>query len=134
MRMFHDYTILTTHTINNKLVERFKIDRGIIKHAAIFFPNGCHGLIHAKLFYQDHQILPRNQEFWCHGNNGWWESLMNMRVDSSPMVCTVRAYALNTLYNHTITVTVEVVPFGEEPAWDSVTRFLNALSEALGVG
>ena len=133
LKFFVDVTVLTTHTQNNPLVETFKIDRGIITYAGIFYPNGCHGLVYAKLFYQAHQILPRNQESWCHGNNGWWEEQASMVVDSSPMKVKIVAFALNTLFNHIITVCVEVVPFGEQPRWNELISYLSGFASALGL-
>ncbi|MCL6579346.1 MAG: hypothetical protein K6T73_08170 [Candidatus Bathyarchaeota archaeon] len=114
-------------------METFKIDRGVITEAGIFFPPGCHGLVYAKLFFQAHQILPRNQESWCHGNNGWWREDAEMPVDSSPQTCKVVAWADGTSYNHTITVCVEVSPFSYIPRWDEVVGAISALLDLLSV-
>jgi len=132
MKVFMDYTVLTTHTINAPLVNSFKLDRGIITEAGIFFPPGCHGRVYAKLFFQNHQILPRTQESWCHGNAGWWSSETNVEVVDAPEVIKIIAYADATLYNHTITVVVELAPFASMPRWDKVEEIANAIEEALG--
>jgi len=133
MKFFLDCEILTTHTKDNPFTETFKIDRGVIVEAGVYFPPGCHGLVNAKMFFQEHQILPRNQESWCKGNNGWWSEKAEMVVDSSPQKIKVVAWADSTNYNHAITVCVEVVPFSSFPQWDKVVGALSSLLELLGV-
>ena len=131
MKFFIDCTVLTTHTEDNPLVETFRIDKGLIANAGVFFPPGCHGRIYAKLFLAGHQILPRNQESWCRGNAGWWSEEAQIPVIDEPLVIKVVAWADGTLYDHTVTVEVEVVPFGTQPQWDTLTDFISKLEDEL---
>jgi hypothetical protein len=133
MKFFIDCIVLTTHTKANPLVVEFDIDRGVITEAGVFYPNGCHGLVYAKVFYQAHQILPRNQESWCHGNNGWWSETASFQVVDSPMRVKVVAWANGTIYDHTITICIEVSPFSNVPRWDKVVDNLDELIELLGI-
>jgi hypothetical protein len=132
MKFFVDLTVLTTHTQTNPLVSTFKIDKGVIQEIGIFYPSGCHGLVYAKVFFQAHQILPRNQESWCHGNNGWWSESASIEVTDSPLKVKVIAWALDTLFDHTITVCIELSPFSYVPKWDGVMEKLDELTELLG--
>jgi len=132
VKVYLDYTVLTTHTLAALLREKFKVDMGLITWAGIYFPAGCNGLVNAKLYFQAHQILPRTQEAWCHGNDGWWDSEMYVPVDASPLQCMLEAYANNTLFNHTITVAVEIMPFEMVPQWDTLILTSKKLVELLG--
>jgi len=131
MKFFLDCTVLTTHTQNAPLVTTFNIDTGLITHVGVFYPSGCHGRVYAKVFFQAHQILPRNQESWCHGNNGWFEEDASFTVDASPLKIKIVAWAEDTDFNHTITVCVEVTPFPLVPVWDKVDYMINCLAELL---
>jgi hypothetical protein len=90
--------------------------------------------VYAKVFFQAHQILPRNQESWCHGNNGWWDEEASFPVDASPLKCKIVAWANSTLFDHTITVVVEVTPFAMVPIWDKVDYLINGISELFEFG
>jgi len=133
MKFFLDVTVLTTHTAAAPLIAEFDIDRGIITEAGVYFPAGCNGLVFAKLYYQSHQILPRNQESWCHGNDGWWSEEAAFPVIDSPMTIKIEAYATGTIYNHTITIIVEVSPFAIVAQWDKVIKALEGIGEIIGV-
>lgn len=134
MKLFNDYTVLTTHTAAAPLVGTFQIDKGVITEAGIFFPPGCHGLVYAKVFFQEHQILPRNQESWCHGNNGWWRGKLYFPVTAAPLNIKVVAYALDTSFPHTITAALEISPFSSQPLWRELLASLRRIGEMLGVG
>lgn len=133
MKIFNDYTVLTTHTKTAELVETFKVDKGLITWAGVYFPNGCHGVVYAKIFFQEHQILPRNQEAWCHGNAGWWDGALYFPVTASPLTIKVVAYSVNAMFNHTITIGIEIMPFSMVPQWDSLVELFTKIARQLGV-
>ena len=117
MKHFHDLTVLTTHTKASMLTYKFNIDKGLITWAGCFFAPGCHGLIHSKIFFQAHQIMPRNQEGWMHGNGGWWDGELYFPVTAEPMEIRIEAWADSTNYDHIITIGIELMPWGQVPAW-----------------
>lgn len=133
MKHFHDLTVLTTNTETNPVVYEFKIDKGLITEAGIFFPAGVHGVVNAKIFFQAHQIMPRNQESWCHGNNGWWLGALYYPVTTAPMHIKVIAYTVGANYNHIITVCIEIMPWQQVPAWDKLILTLENIAKAFGV-
>jgi len=134
MKVFNDYTITTAHLKGSELSETFQIDKGIITEAGIFFPPGCHSMIYAKIFFQEHQILPRNQEAWCHGNAGWWTGKLFFPVDAAPLNIKVIAYALNTSFPHTITAAIELSPFNIHPRWQELLEYAKEIAVLLGGG
>ena len=50
-----------------------------------------------------------------------------------PLQIKIEAYADSTLYNHTITVAVELTPYEYIPAWDKLVSLLTDISMVLGV-
>ena len=133
MKQFHDITVLTTNTVDNPVVYTFKIDKGVVSYIGVFYPPGCHGVVHAKVFFQAHQVLPRNQESWAHGNNGWWDEEAQIAVIDSPLQVKVVAYSAAAGYTHTITVCIELLPFSYTPQWDKVVAMLSSLMDVLEV-
>jgi len=133
LKHFHDLVVLTTHTKDDPLYYDFRIDKGLITEVGVFFPPGCHNKVYAKVYFQAHQIIPRNQEAWCHGNNGWWTGALYFPVVASPLKCKVEAWSDNCDYNHTITVAVELTPFEQVPMWDKLVSSLDSLLEFIGI-
>lgn len=145
MKRFKDYTVLHAlllgegpHTRANPLVGTFQVDKGLIREAGVYFPRGCRGNIYVKLFFQEHQILPRNQEEWMHGEGGWWTGLTPITVDAAPLNIKVLAFQEapaggEICYDHTITVVVEIMPFEQVPRWDKLLMHWESLLEMLGV-
>ena len=125
--------MLTTHIRATPFVDDFKIDKGVITDVGVFFPPGCHGVVHTKVFLQAHQILPRNQESWCRGNNGWWREDACITVVDSPLQVKVVAWSLNADYDHVITVSIELIPFSQFAQWDKVVYLLQGFAEAFGI-
>lgn len=133
MKHFHDLTVKTTHTKKAPLVYTFNVDKGLITWAGVFYPPGCHGRVNSKIFFQTHQILPRNQEAWMHGDDGWWQGDLYFPVTAAPLTIKVIAYADNCKYDHTITAGLELTPFSMIPAWDKLILILTKIATMLGV-
>lgn len=132
MKHFHDLTVLTTHTPSAPLVHTFNVDKGLITWAGIYFPPGCHGMVEGKIFFQEHQILPRNQEGTCRGNNGWWAGDLYFPVTAEPLTIKVVAWANGTTYQHVITAGLELTPFTMVPAWDKLIGVLIKIARMMG--
>ena len=133
MKHFHDLTVLTTHTAIAPLAYTFKIDKGLITWCGTFFPPGCHGRVYTKIYFQAHQIIPRNQESWCHGNNGWWQGFLYFPVTAEPLQIKVEAYSVAAIYSHTVTIGLELTPWEQVPAWDKLITLIRHLIEAIGL-
>jgi len=139
MKHFHDIPVLTTNILTNPVVYTFKIDKGLIMWAGVFFPDGCNGVIHAKIFFQDHQILPRNQEAWCSGNDGWWQGELYFPVTAAPMTVKVILYSYNhrrneaAIYDHTVTIGLELMPWNQVPSWERLILTLERIGRVFGI-
>ena len=110
-----------------------KIDKGLITSCGIFFAAGCHGMVNAKVYFQAHQILPRDQSQWCHGNAGWWEGYLYVPVTAFPLNIKVEGYSVGTTYPHTVQLGLEVMPFAMVPQWEKLVRLNEKLLEAIGI-
>lgn len=133
MKHFHDITILTTHTPSNLATFDLRVDTGLITWCGIYFPPGCHGLVYGKAYFQTHQILPRGQEDWCHGNGGWWGGDMYFPVTAQPLNIKFEGFADNTLFDHKLTLGLELMPFEMVPAWNTLLSKLDGIGSLLGV-
>lgn len=140
MKHFHDYLVRggespepQRHTPANLLAEEFNVDKGLITWAGVFFPPGCRSRVYAKIYFQAHQILPRNQEAWCHGNNGWWGGLMEFPVTAAPLTIKTEAYQDACSFNHWITVGLELTPWHMVPRWDKILLHFREFFRAIGI-
>lgn len=120
-------------TKQNLTTLKFKIDKGLITWAGVYFPNGCQGRVYAKLYFQAHQILPRAQESWCHGNAGWWEGYMYIPVTAHPLEILVEAWADETNFAHTLQIGLEIRPWLLSPRWEELIDGLHALLREFGI-
>jgi len=139
MKHFHDINVAVVNIETNPVVYTFKIDKGLITWAGVYFPDGCNEVVHVKVFFQDHQILPRNQENWCKGNGGWWSGELYFPVTAAPMTIKVIAYSWNdrltvaARYPHRITVGLELTPWVMVPMWERLLGIWERMAKALGV-
>ena len=133
MKDFHDFTVLTTDTKQVPRVYDFRVDKGLITWAGLYFPPGCHGRINAVILFQAHQIMPRTPGKWARGNNGWWGGEVTVPVTASPLNIKAEGYPVDTNFDHTITIGIEIVPFPMIPRWDKLIEYNEKLLRALGV-
>lgn len=124
--------MLTTNTRTNLAIDEFKIDKGLITWCGIYFPSGQHARVYARVFFQAHQILPRDPDSWCHGNDGWLEARMEFPVTAEPMNIKVEAYGETCKYNHTLQIGLELIPWKDVPRWDKMLMFYKRFAEMLG--
>ena len=133
MRYLADLTILPANTKTNIVTLKFKIDKGLITWAGVYFPAGCNGRVYTRIIFQAHQIYPRNIDGWCHGEDGWRDGILYFPVTASPMDIVIEAYSDNCNWEHTLTVGIELQPWNLVPAWDILVDFLITMGEALGI-
>lgn len=139
MKHFHDITVAVANTATNPVVYTFKVDKGLITWAGVFFPPGCHGVVHVKIFFQAHQILPRNQEAWVRGNAGWWDGELYFPVTAAPMVIKVIAYSHDDIndcdagFPHLIIIGLELTPWNMIPPWERLLLIWERVAKIFGV-
>ena len=133
MKHFHDLLINIPAIPAVLDTLSLKIDKGLITSCGIFFAPGCHGMVNARVFFQAHQILPRDPDQWCHGNAGWWEGYLYIPVTDTPLSIKVEGYADGTTYTHTVQLGLEVMPFDMVPQWGKLVHLNEQLLEAIGM-
>jgi len=133
MKHFQDLTVAVANVETNKATLKFDIDKGLITWAGIFFPPGCHNVVYGKIFFQEHQILPRGQESWCHGDAGWWDAMMYFPVTAKPLEIKAVAYNVDACYEHELQIGLELMPFTMVPQWDKLIEFLKSVGAETGL-
>uniref|UniRef100_A0A6H1ZME3 Uncharacterized protein n=1 Tax=viral metagenome TaxID=1070528 RepID=A0A6H1ZME3_9ZZZZ len=133
MKHFFDLRILPANIAGNEAILNFKIDKGLITWGGIYFPAGCHGRVYVRLIFQAHQILPRNQIGWCHGDNDWWDGNLYFPVTAHPLNIRVEAYADNCIFEHTVQIGLELMPWLMVPRWEELLEMLTEFWKELGI-
>ena len=140
MKHFRDILVLPVPTTANPWKDIFNVDKGLITWCGIYFPPGCHGMVYAKVFFQAHQILPRDPDQWCHGNAGWWGGDIYFPVTAEPLTIRTEMHSgapavppTPTTYQHTLTLGLELMPFEMVPDWERLLYLNEKLLRAMGV-
>jgi len=129
-----DYiTVLPINTKDNLVTLKFKLDRGLITETGFYFPAGCHGRVYLRMLLDAHQIFPRDPNTWASGDDGWAIGQTYFPVTASPAQIVVEAYADGVIWQHKITIAVEVKPWQVVEQWSTLIDFITALGEELGI-
>lgn len=114
-------------------VDKFKVDKGLVKWVGIYFPKGCSGMVYARMFFQTHQILPRDQHEWTHGDGGWWGGDVYVPVTAAPLGIKVEAYEDDCDFDHTIQIGVEITPWNMVARHEEQAKYMRLFVQSLGV-
>lgn len=83
---------------------------GIITWVSIFFPPGCHQMVKCAIFHREHQIFPSRSDEVIAGNASPVEWTEYYEMYQPPYDLKARLWSPNTVYAHTITVRIAVLP------------------------
>ena len=87
-----------------------KLTKGVIHRLSVHFPAGCNGLANVQLLKGVHHVFPTNTQGSFAGNN---ESIVFNEfheIKSHPTVLTLRTWNTDTVYEHTVTVRIGLLP------------------------
>ena len=87
-----------------------KLSKGVITHAGIFFPPGCHGLVKSRLLFHEFQLIPLSKGEWATGNDAEVGGERFYKMGSAPYELKLVACSPSCIYDHTITIRIEVNP------------------------
>lgn len=93
---------------------------GTIVEVGIGFPPGCNGLAHCVINEKLHQLWPSTDGFSFH-----WDSILrtfteDLTISEIPFVLTVYGWNFDNLYQHTITVEINLL--AGQSAWDDYLK------------
>ena len=94
-----------------KLVEKeLELTRGVIKRLDIVFPGGCMGLVKARILYGSHPLLPANPAGYVFGDGEVKGGDYFLYLYTPPYALRFEGYNLDKLFDHTITILVNLLP------------------------
>lgn len=103
-------TVETTHTESNKKEEILKVAHGIITWISIFFPPGCHGLVHCTILHHEHQIAPSTEGMSLIGDGSPIEWSEYYESYQPPYELKIKLWGVSCTYNHTVTIRIAILP------------------------
>lgn len=89
---------------------RLNITRGVITNITVKYPAGCHGLVKVRLNYEESQLIPLTRVSWLTGDDQVVPVVEHFEVSTPPSFLRFLGSSPGTIYSHTITVTVTVLP------------------------
>lgn len=116
----HDVTVLTTHTIDNKLKTVIKLTKGVMHYFDIYFPPGCAHLVKVKVNRSIHQVIPTNSDGCIKGDGISVSGRFFHRINKQPYQIEVITWNEGASYDHTITVRFwvlrawQLMPFSDQ--------------------
>ena len=90
--------------------EIIKIAHGIITWLSVYFPPGCNGMVNCVILHHEHQIAPSTEGMVMTGNGipiAWDEYYESYQP---PYELKVKLWSPDTVYNHTVTVDIAILP------------------------
>lgn len=105
-----EVTVTTDHTVNAKKEQILPIAHGIINWISVFFPPGCHCMVHCVLLHHEHQIAPSTEGMTLTGDTvpiQWTEYYKSYQPAYE---LKIKAWGVDCTNNHVVYVRVAVLP------------------------
>jgi len=83
---------------------------GIVTWYSVLFPPGCVGLVHAKIFHREFQIVPSKGDQDLSGDNFPIEWTDYYEMYERPADFLARCWNEDDTYDHNVTIRIAVVP------------------------
>jgi hypothetical protein len=110
--MFYSYavTINANTAAASPKIQDLKLVAGVVVNVGIQFPAGCKGLAHCSLWHEGRQWLPTNPDeyFTADGNTIPIQERYN--IPAGLNIVRFIGYNTDTLYSHTITIYINILP------------------------
>jgi len=90
-----------------------KLERGTITRFELVFPTGCCGLVYVHIDQALHQIFPKNPDYQLTGNGATIVSTDEYPIIEPPLELDFYGWNTDEIYDHTITVRIQLVPASE---------------------
>ena len=125
------FTIKTTHTASNPLIETFSLSHGIITFVSVFMPPGCHGLVYCQLKHWAKAIFPSVEDMFLMTDSHPLEWNEYYEMYQEPYELQFIGWSYLATYDHVVTVRIAVLPRKAVLALaivDAIKGILGALS------
>jgi len=104
-----------------------KLRHGRITHWWIGFPPGCCDLVHVAIYHYEYRVIPRDEKESVYWNNYVFDIPDSYDFTEEPYEIEVRAWNNDDIYEHIITVGVEVEEIEEVTMKELLSQFLKSL-------
>jgi hypothetical protein len=134
--MYYDFgiTVLHTNTEDDPVVETLKLTSGVITYAEIQFPRGTYALVHARVFYHEHQVWPLNSEGSIEADGYVVPIPDTLELDSEPYELKVKAWSDADTYDYDINVRISVQRPEELEKMSPLGGMLKKFLKLVGIG
>jgi hypothetical protein len=102
--------VLTTHTEGAPLEETIKIAHGIITWISVFFPPGCHNLVHCVILHHEHQIAPSTEGMSLVGDGAPIEWSEYYESYQPAYELKVKLWGVGCGYDHKVIIRIAILP------------------------
>jgi len=127
-----DITILANTLETSPKTQILKITTGVITRLDIKFPAGCHGMVKVRILKSEFQLVPLSKGEWVTGDGEPVLTQPNYEVTGPPTELKFIGCSPGTIYNHVITVRINIERAKEEAA-TTLSNTLKRLLDRLGV-
>ena len=132
-----DYNFTLTVPANTKpdhpAEKELILTKGVIASGQLYFPPGCHGLVHIIIADGRGQLYPANAEDTYHFDNYIVPLVGRYALDTTPYKLFLRGWSPGTNYDHTIQLSLAVLPEEEISPWRILRDFMNILKRLMGL-
>lgn len=115
-------------------VYELPVHPGIVKQVEIYFPRGCAGLAHVRIFVWGHPIWPTNPDSWFTGDDTLLRYPEDLELRDPPFMFTIYGYNEDDTYPHTPIVRLQITPREKDLATIMARMFTGARGPVTPVG
>ena len=105
-----DITIPADTREEEPLIDYLELPKGVITHVDMKFPAGCHGMVKARLFKEALQLVPLSEDEWVTGDDESVPTDTYAELAEYPFKLKYKLCSPDTVYDHTITIRIQVQP------------------------
>lgn len=130
MHYSYEVEVTPSDVVTDPVVYPIVLATGILRRVRIFFPYGCSRAVRCSLWDRSIQILPTNQDGYYSLDGEVADADVYYSLDDNDHYLYLVAWAVDTAYNHTITIHLDVQG-PEEPDANKVMVLLNSTLDRL---
>ena len=130
MHYSYEVTIDPEDTATSPVVYPIVLATGILRRVRIFFPLGCSRTVRCSLWDRAIQILPTNQDGYYALDGNMVDADVYYSLDSNDHYLYLVAWAVDSAYQHTLTIHLDVQG-PEEPDANKVMVLMNSTIDRL---
>jgi len=105
-----DITVTADTKATSPKTQILKLSAGVITKIEIKFARGCHGMVGVRLKHHEFQLVPLTKGEWVTGDDESVAFDEYFELKTTPYALKFEGCSPNTLYNHTLTVRITVLP------------------------